>query len=189
MDAENLPTAEEVHDLDLLAKKIARQKHNFDGNPIQAYHAVTRGWFVFPGPSAFVTSRHLTHASHHQTRYLNEIVRRVTKGKSMGQIMREEIAPKLGVDFFYGLPESYEDRVCRMVAYPQIRSLAAFMLPRWMLRDPPPARIAEIMKDPNHPCELPRTSHFEGASISYSYIFGSKSQEGFRHAPIFQWET
>ncbi|TPX36169.1 hypothetical protein SmJEL517_g01438 [Synchytrium microbalum] len=128
LDPENTPTAEEVHDLDVLATKIARQKHNYDGKPIQAYHALSRGW------------------------YLNEIVRRVDpKHRSMGQIVTEDIAPRLGVEFFYGLPAEYENRVCRMVPYPALRGLGNIFIPRFLLRDPPHPRLYDIARNPNHP--------------------------------------
>ncbi|RIB03586.1 beta-lactamase/transpeptidase-like protein [Gigaspora rosea] len=56
-------TKSELEDLDKLAKILAAQPHSFDGVPLRAYHAATRGW------------------------YLNEIVRRVDpKHRTIGQI-------------------------------------------------------------------------------------------------------
>ncbi|KAJ3133663.1 hypothetical protein HK100_004247 [Physocladia obscura] len=69
LDKERVPTPEDLLDLDSLASKLAEQPHNFDGKTVSAYHAVTRGW------------------------YLNEIVRRVTSGKTVRDIMYEEILP------------------------------------------------------------------------------------------------
>ncbi|KAH6567839.1 hypothetical protein BASA62_005800 [Batrachochytrium salamandrivorans] len=49
------PTLHEISDLDLLAKLLAEQPHNFNGTSVQGYHAVTRGWgmLVDPLPNGF----------------------------------------------------------------------------------------------------------------------------------------
>jgi hypothetical protein len=78
LDEAYLPTVAETQDLDTLAKKIAGQPHNFNGEYVKIYHAVTQGWF------------------------LNEIVRRVL-GKSHGQFMKE-LNSKLGIDVYCGFP-------------------------------------------------------------------------------------
>lgn len=126
LDEDRVPTAEEILDLDTLANKIAGQEHNFGGEPKQSYHAVTRGW------------------------YLNEIVRRATGGKTMGQIIREEIAPELGIhrDFHYGLPDSEEHRLAHMIPFPHLRTMAMVLLPRWLVVDRMPIAMVGAMKDP-----------------------------------------
>lgn len=44
MDKGLNPSLDETRDLDKLAKKIARQPHNFGGRKVKSYHALTRGW-------------------------------------------------------------------------------------------------------------------------------------------------
>ncbi|KAJ3067241.1 hypothetical protein HDU98_009580 [Podochytrium sp. JEL0797] len=82
LDSQRVPTPEEMVDLDKLASKIAGQPHNFDGEDISAYHAVTRGWFV------------------------NEVVRRVV-GKSLREIMYDEVMPLINKDNTTGIPYEF----------------------------------------------------------------------------------
>ncbi|KAJ3021446.1 UNVERIFIED_CONTAM: hypothetical protein HDU68_009621 [Siphonaria sp. JEL0065] len=135
LDLERVPSLEEMVDLDALAKKIAGQPHNFDGEEVSAYHAVTRGWF------------------------LNEIARRAT-GMSVRQIMYKEILPKLnngtkvfGVEdhrdlngafpyeFHYGIPDSpaalsqsVRSRVVPLDSSPFAYKLVHILTPPWVFR-------------------------------------------------------
>ncbi|KAJ3207103.1 hypothetical protein HDU82_004061 [Entophlyctis luteolus] len=68
LDPHRVPKPKDLLDLDALANRIASQPHNFDGETVSAYHAVTRGWF------------------------LQEVVRRAT-GKTVREIMYDEIMP------------------------------------------------------------------------------------------------
>ncbi|KAF0540870.1 beta-lactamase/transpeptidase-like protein [Gigaspora margarita] len=81
-------TKSELEDLDQLAKILAAQPHVFDGVPLRAYHAATRGW------------------------YLNEIVRRVDpKRRTIGQIVSEEILKQYDLEFYLLLPQSLWSRM------------------------------------------------------------------------------
>ncbi|KAI8612687.1 beta-lactamase/transpeptidase-like protein [Chytriomyces sp. MP71] len=71
LDKVRVPRPEHLLDLDALAQRISNQGHNFGGKRVSAYHAVTRGWF------------------------LNELARRVTGGKTVRDIMYEEILPMI----------------------------------------------------------------------------------------------
>eukprot|EP00301_Raphidiophrys_heterophryoidea_P023525 c7382_g1_i1.p1 GENE.c7382_g1_i1~~c7382_g1_i1.p1 ORF type:complete len:493 (-),score=120.25 c7382_g1_i1:199-1617(-) len=89
-------------DLDSIAERLAKQQLFWvprderdlrvaDPNKTrlptrQGYHAISRGF------------------------YANELVRRVAK-MTLGQFAQKEIAGPLGIEFFVGLPESYESRV------------------------------------------------------------------------------
>ncbi|KAI9031445.1 beta-lactamase/transpeptidase-like protein [Hyaloraphidium curvatum] len=90
--------------LGALADRIAGQPHNFPGGNKQAYHAITRGW------------------------YLNEIIRRQT-GMSMGRIWREVLNPLLGTEIFVGLPEEEQWRRADLVAYPLWKTVTRQYLP------------------------------------------------------------
>ena len=75
MDPENRFTPEEAWDLDTIASRIAKQKHNFDGVKTQIYHGLSRGWFI------------------------NEILRRVhPQHYSARDILNKEILPLLSPD-------------------------------------------------------------------------------------------
>lgn len=96
------PSIEDLRNLDRLANKIAGNPHNYGGKLTKTYHAITRGWF------------------------LSEIVRRVhPQHKSHGQILLEDINPKIGTELYCGLPPALHKRVAPVVMHP-------YML------DPPP---------------------------------------------------
>ncbi|KAI9006851.1 beta-lactamase/transpeptidase-like protein [Hyaloraphidium curvatum] len=100
LDLENVPTKEELHDLDKLAAKVARQKHNNDGKLVKSYHAITRGW------------------------YLNELVRRVTdKKETNGRILREKVNPALGTQLHCGLPESLLPSTSQVFEHPGLTGM------------------------------------------------------------------
>jgi hypothetical protein len=102
LDIENVPTKEEMHDLDKLAEKIAKQEHNNGGKLGKSYHAITRGW------------------------YLNEIVRRVTDKKlTNGKILHEHVNPKLGIDIYCGIPEDKIERMCQVHEHPGLTGMMA----------------------------------------------------------------
>ena len=72
-----------VADLDRLAAVLARQKPAWEPGTRQGYHAITLGY------------------------YEAELLRRVDPGhRSLGQFFQDEIATRLGLDFFIRLPES-----------------------------------------------------------------------------------
>jgi hypothetical protein len=81
-------------DLDAVAKLLAAQPHNFDGETKQAYHASTRGLVA------------------------NEIIRRVYGGQTMGQKLQEWFCKPLDVEAYFGLPEELEPRVATFTDYP-----------------------------------------------------------------------
>jgi len=71
---------EKLADLDYVAKKYAEQKHNFNSERVQAYHALSYG---FP---------------------INEVIRRVDpKKRTAGQFIKEELNKPLGTEFYVGL--------------------------------------------------------------------------------------
>ncbi|CAG8802712.1 22597_t:CDS:1, partial [Dentiscutata erythropus] len=85
----------DLEDLDKLAKILAGQPHVFDGVPVRAYHAITRGW------------------------YLNEIVRRVDpKHRTIGQIIFEEILKQYDLEFHLSLSLNLVPRVSNIYTAP-----------------------------------------------------------------------
>src|SRR6478609_8109920 len=79
---ENL-TIDQMHDLDLVAHVISRQKPAWAPGTRHGYHAMSVGL------------------------YMQEIIRHVDpKRRSLGKFFHEEIAEPLGIDFYIGLPHS-----------------------------------------------------------------------------------
>ncbi len=118
LDQERRPTLAELLDHDALARKIAGQPHSNGGVPVQSYCAVTRGYF------------------------LNEIVRRVTGGKTIGKVLRTEIAPLFekatGEPFniYIGLDALLWPRYVPIVQMSNLRLMQRFLTPRFMNPDP-----------------------------------------------------
>ncbi|KAI8851648.1 beta-lactamase/transpeptidase-like protein [Chytridium lagenaria] len=116
------PTLEEIGDLDRLARMLAAQPHNFEGKSIQGYAGITRGW------------------------YLNEIVRRVhPEGRTIGQILRHEIMPLLGVEFYIGLPVDLEHRISHLISPPALPSLVKILTPNLLQRNPPSPVVRAVI--------------------------------------------
>ncbi|MET7333019.1 serine hydrolase domain-containing protein [Nonomuraea sp. NPDC005650] len=74
------------YDWKLMADRLAGEEPFWEPGSRHGYHALTFGYLV------------------------GEVVRRVS-GRSLGTFFREEVAEPLGLEFWLGLPEEYEDRV------------------------------------------------------------------------------
>jgi CubicO group peptidase (beta-lactamase class C family) len=115
------PTLKDLQDLDSMAVLLASQPHNFNGTMVQGYHAVTRGW------------------------YLNELVRRVdVKGRSMGQLIREELNPMFDVEFYLGIPIEHEPRISPLHGVPVLRSIAS-IIPNPFRQTPMPKGLKGVL--------------------------------------------
>jgi CubicO group peptidase (beta-lactamase class C family) len=79
---------------DTMVDALAQQAPNWEPGTRHGYHAITFGWLV------------------------GEVVRRVS-GCSLGTFFRDEIAGRLGLDFWIGLPEAEEPRVARIAPPPR----------------------------------------------------------------------
>lgn len=73
-----------------VAEALAEQAPFWEPGTAHGYHALSYGYLV------------------------GEVVRRIT-GRSLGTYFAEEVAAPLGLEFFIGLPEEYEDRVSPIV--------------------------------------------------------------------------
>ncbi len=82
---------ETLYNWDEVVKLLAAQKPWWEPGTASGYHAVTMG--------------HL----------LGELVRRIS-GKSLGRFLNEEVADKLGADFFIGLDEKHVPRIAELIA-------------------------------------------------------------------------
>ncbi|KAI9330003.1 beta-lactamase/transpeptidase-like protein [Obelidium mucronatum] len=125
LDGARVATPEELRDLDCLAAKIGGQAHNFGGAEVSAYHAVSRGWF------------------------LNEVVRRATGGKTVRDIMYDEITPLLNrgnttgtpFEFNYGIPDSPQElhdaissRLVKLDGYTPFQKMFFVLVPSFILK-------------------------------------------------------
>lgn len=91
-----------LQDWSKVTSLLAKQKPLWGSDPSFAYHAVTFGFLV------------------------GEVIRRVS-GKTVGQLIREEISGPLGVDFELGFGEELDPRVAQLVhaapAPPEVKDL------------------------------------------------------------------
>ncbi|KAJ3133702.1 hypothetical protein HK100_004126 [Physocladia obscura] len=126
LDKDRVPTPEDLVNLDVLAQKIAAQPHNFNGAEVSAYHAVTRGWF------------------------LNEIVRRATGGKTIRDIMYDEVMPIINAkraegvepfEFNYGIPdepleraEAVKAKLVKLSGFTLLQKIFFILTPRGLLK-------------------------------------------------------
>ena len=83
-------TPEELQAWTPVAEALAEQTPFWEPGSAHGYHALSYGYLV------------------------GEVVRRIT-GRSLGTFFAEEVADPLGLEFFIGLPEQYEDRVSPIV--------------------------------------------------------------------------
>ena len=79
-----------LYDWEFMVKALEKQEPFWKPGSMHGYHGFTFGWLV------------------------GEVVRRVS-GKSLGTFFREEVAEPLGLDFWIGLPEAYENRVAPII--------------------------------------------------------------------------
>ncbi|HWI61479.1 MAG TPA: serine hydrolase domain-containing protein [Symbiobacteriaceae bacterium] len=83
-----------------LSDLLAGQKPLWEPGTRHAYHAITLGW------------------------YQSELLRRVDpEHRSLGRFFQDEIASRLGVDFYIGLPESVPDSRLAALAWPTMRQM------------------------------------------------------------------
>lgn len=105
---------EELRDLDLLARILARQKPAWTPGTRHGYHAMTVGL------------------------YMQEIIRRVDPAhRTLGQFLRDELTRPLGAEFHLGLPREIPDhRIASLVMFSPGRALRALPSspPQFILR-------------------------------------------------------
>jgi CubicO group peptidase (beta-lactamase class C family) len=112
---DDLPLAK-MHDLDAVARLLARQKPEWPPGTRHGYHAMTIGL------------------------YMQEVIRRVDPAdRSLGRFFHEEIAEPLHLDFFIGLPpEIPDERLAKVNTFSTVRAIAA-------LRNTPHQLIAKVI--------------------------------------------
>ena len=84
---------EDLYDWDKSTKLLAEQALDWEPGTACGYHGLTQGYLI------------------------GEVVRRIT-GRSVGTVLREEIAGPLHADFHIGLPASEEPRVAELIPPP-----------------------------------------------------------------------
>ncbi|KAJ3194563.1 H(+)-transporting V0 sector ATPase subunit a [Irineochytrium annulatum] len=119
------PSASDISDLDVMSDLLASQPHNFEGQRVQGYAGITRGW------------------------YLNEIIRRVhPKGRTIGQILLHEIMPLLDLEFYVGLPEDLEPRVCPLADPMKVPGFIRLVTPNFLQDHPPTPVMRNMLMNP-----------------------------------------
>jgi CubicO group peptidase (beta-lactamase class C family) len=96
-------TIEKLHDLDCVARLLARQRPAWTPGTRHGYHAMTIGL------------------------YMQEIIRHVDPARrTLGQFFREEIAEPLGIEFYIGLPREISDaRLAKVKPLSRMRAILA----------------------------------------------------------------
>jgi CubicO group peptidase (beta-lactamase class C family) len=110
-------TVEKLRDLDYLARLLARQAPAWPPGTRHGYHAMSIGL------------------------YMQEILRRVDPAhRSLGRFFHDEIAKRLGLDFYIGLPPDIPDaRLAKVKLLSPVRAIAAIrnspldLIPRVLL--------------------------------------------------------
>jgi CubicO group peptidase (beta-lactamase class C family) len=111
---------------------LAAQHPLWEPGTTHGYHALTYGWLI------------------------GEVIRRAT-GRSLSQILAEDICGPLGLDLWIGLPESEESRVSRLIAAtpPLIDEAALAVIPSDQLQRlreaTDPSSLAFRTLNPTHP--------------------------------------
>ena len=97
-------TIEKVHDLDYVARVLARQKPSWTPGTRHGYHFVTIGL------------------------YMQELIRRIDPGhRTLGRFFHEEIAKPLQLEFYIGLPPEIPDtRLAKITRLVGVRGIQAF---------------------------------------------------------------
>ena len=110
-------TIEKLHDLDYMARLLARQKPAWTPGTRHGYHTMTIGL------------------------YMQELIRRVDPDhRTLGQFFREEIAMPLDLEFHIGLPAEIPDaRIAVLKTLSRTRALLA-------LRSTPPGLIRKLIR-------------------------------------------
>ena len=96
-------TIEKLHDLDYVARLLARQRPAWTPGTRHGYHAMTIGL------------------------YMQEIIRHVDPAhRTLGQFFREEIAKPLAIEFYIGLPREIADaRLAKVKPLSRLRAIVA----------------------------------------------------------------
>jgi CubicO group peptidase (beta-lactamase class C family) len=107
---------DQLHDLDDVARVLARQKPSWPPGMRHGYHAMTVGL------------------------YMQELFRRVDPAhRTLGRFFREEVAGPLGLDLFIGLPPEIPDRrLATLLQFSRSRALRA-------LPTTPPAMLLRVL--------------------------------------------
>lgn len=90
IDTDRSLSLDEALDWDSVTAALAESTPVWEPGTAHGYHAITYGWLV------------------------GEVVRRVS-GRSLGTFFREEVAEPLGLEFWIGLPDEYQDRVAPLI--------------------------------------------------------------------------
>jgi CubicO group peptidase (beta-lactamase class C family) len=151
---------EDLADWEKVTSALAAQEPWWAPGSASGYHAVTQGFLI------------------------GEVVRRIT-GTTIGQWFASEVAKPLGADFYIGLPESEDSRVCALIPptnMPDVTALDPTSIPLRTFLNPPVS--AEWANEPWwRRCEIPAANgHGNARSVAtvQSIIAGKGEARGVR---------
>ncbi|HEY1710844.1 MAG TPA: serine hydrolase domain-containing protein [Rhizomicrobium sp.] len=99
------------YDYDYMVQRVAEEAPFWKPGTRNGYHGVTSAWTV------------------------GEMVHRST-GKRMGRFLDDEVVKPLGIEFWMGLPEEYENRVAPVIPYPPDERARTSRIAVAMMADP-----------------------------------------------------
>ncbi len=162
---------ETIGDADRLAAALAAERPAWRTGTRHGYHALSIGW------------------------YESALMRRADPaGRSLGRYFADEIAPKLEIEFYFGLPEGFpERRLARLESMPSVQMLDPRALPSRMVlalawprsltsrtfRNPHLRRPADLFAPEYRPLEIPAGGGI-GSVRSIAAIYGDLAVGGAR---------
>lgn len=141
-------TTESMYQWDSFVRALEEEAPWWEPGTRHGYHALTFGFLV------------------------GEIVRRVS-GKSIGQFFREEIGAPLGADFYFGVPDSEDDRAAEMLPEPPPSGSDRSFF-QALLSDPQAMRARAFLNPPRPPQNM-NTRAWRAAEIPASNGYASAS--------------
>ena len=115
---------DDLFDWDAMTSALAATTPWWEPGTAHGYHAVTYGWLV------------------------GEVIRRIT-GKSVGAVLKEELAGPLGLDFAIGLPEADDTRCAVLQAPPPVAPEGEPSLMEIVMNDPTSVTAMAFINPPS----------------------------------------
>ncbi len=112
------------YDWDIMTTALAAETPWWEPGTAHGYHAITYGWLV------------------------GEVIRRIT-GKSVGALLREELAEPLGLDLAIGLPQADDGRCADLKSPPLVNADGEPNLMELILSDPTSVTALAFLNPPS----------------------------------------
>jgi len=118
------------YDWEYMVERLAAEEPFWEPGTRNGYHMITFGWTV------------------------GELVRRAS-GRSLGTFFREEVADKLGLDYWIGLPDEHKNRVARIIPWTPDAEAAQMPFTAALMRDPTSIQFLSILNSGGYSPDAP----------------------------------